>query len=570
MDFSIKLDPGTWQHYLAARYKGRMLLMNPLTNKASAFSMGERDDLDLHGLLPPVISSIDQQLQRNYRNFQSQPTDLDKYIFLASLQDRNEVLFYRMVYENLQEMMPIVYTPTVGEACQKFSLIYRKSRGLYIAHDQRHLMDKILSNFHCQTPSVIVVTDGERILGLGDQGAGGMGIAIGKLALYTLCGGISPYGTLPIMLDVGTDNQERIEDPLYLGLRQPRIRGDAYQEFIDQFVTAVQKRFPNVLLQWEDFLKANAIHQLDRFRDRLCTFNDDIQGTGAVILAAIYSGLRVTGGRMRDQRAVLLGGGASAKGIADLFVAALMEDGLTKTEARRRVWMVDTKGLITGARIRLEPFKATYARDLEELAGFQCADRSRVSLEEAIANVRPTILIGSSGATGRFTREVVELMASHSERPMVFPISNPTSRAECTAEQVIRWSNGRALVVTGSPFDPVDYQGKRYRIGQGNNAFIFPGVGLGVTFCRARRMTDGMFLDAAKALAGQVTREDLDECALVPDIRRIRDCSLAVALATVQRAMVEGLADNPPTESLETKLRAAMWTPEYLQIRYER
>ncbi len=569
MNFTIKVDPATWQHYISTPVKGKALLMDPFTNKGTAFTARERDELDLHGLLPPQVSTIEMQLERVYENFQAKSTALEKFIYMASLQDRNETLFFRLCHERIDEMMPIVYTPVVGEACQKYSHIYRRGRGLYIGYDQRDAIEKVLSNYHTRNPSVIVVTDGERILGLGDQGAGGMGIPIGKLCLYTLCAGISPYSTLPITLDVGTDNEERLRDPLYLGLRQKRVRGDEYQNFIDRFVTAVRRVYPNVLLQWEDFLKANAIKQLDRFRNQATTFNDDIQGTAAVVLSGIYGGLRVTGKSMRDQRLVFAGAGASAHGIAGLFVAALVEGGLSEEEARRRIWTVDTKGLVLSSRPGLEDFKAAYARGTDEVAAWKCTDRSRITLEEVVANAKPTILIGVSATPGTFSESVIRLMAKINERPLIFPLSNPTSKAECTAEEAIRWSDGRAVVATGSPFAPVTFNGKKSRIGQCNNSFIFPGVGLGVCVARATYISDGMFLASAKALADAVTAADLAESAVYPQLSRIRECSEAVATAVIRRAVAEGHADGSVLVNLDKTVRQAMWFPEYLPIRYE-
>jgi malate dehydrogenase (oxaloacetate-decarboxylating) len=540
-----------------------------LTNKGSAFTNQERDELDLHGLLPAVVSTMQQQLDRTYENYQAQTSNIGKFIYLTGLQDRNETLFYRLVYEHIDEMMPIVYTPVVGEACQKYSHIYRKARGLYVSYEHRDNIEKILRNSATTNPSVIVVTDGERILGLGDQGAGGMGIPIGKLCLYTLCAGVSPYSTLPITLDVGTDNEERLKDPLYLGLRHKRIRGDAYQEFIDRFVAAVQKVFPKVLLQWEDFLKGNAIRQLNRFRDKLCTFNDDIQGTAGVVTAGLFGALRITRKAMRDQRVMIAGAGASAQGISALIVTSFMEDGLSRDEAVRRIWTTDSKGLVTKDRPGLEDFKATYARPVEEVARYRCKNPSNITLAETISNAQPTILIGTSGTPGNFTEEVVRAMAKINERPIIFPLSNPTSKAECTAEQAIHWSEGRAIVATGSPFDPVFYNGKRHRIGQCNNSFVFPGIGLGLTVAQARRVSDGMFLDAAKALAAQVTEQDLAECAVYPELTRIRECSHSVACAIVKRAVREGYADGEILEHLEETIDRAMWFPSYLPVRYE-
>ncbi len=567
--WSVKTDPRTGKEYSAVHHTGRPVLLNPFTNKGTAFTAEERESLGISGLVPPAIFTIEEQLNRVYENYQAKGTSLERFIHLASLQDRNETLFFRLVHEHIDEMMPIVYTPVVGEACQNFSRIWRRARGLYISYEQRDEIEKILAN-HPRPPAVIVVTDGERILGLGDQGAGGMGIPIGKLCLYTLCAGIPPHLTLPIMLDVGTDNEDRLNDPLYVGLRHKRIRGKEYQDFVDRFVDAVQKVYPDALLQWEDFLKGNAIFQLNRFRDRLCTFNDDIQGTGGVVVAGVFSGLRITGQTMKDQRILFAGAGASAQGISDLLVSAILEEGLTLEEARERIWTVDSRGLVTKDRQGLEDFKATYARDVAELETYKCEDRSRVTLEETVWGAKPTILIGTSGTPGMFTQPVVSAMAELNDRPMVFPLSNPTSKSECTAEQAIQWSDGRAIVATGSPFDPVEHKGRQYRIGQGNNAFIFPGVGLGVWVGRAKRVTDGMFLAAAKALADQVTEADLAEVAVYPQLTRIRECSRAVACAVVRCAIEEGHADKDAQENLEERIEKAMWFPEYRQIRYER
>ena len=567
--FSIKVDTSTGQRYMAVSEKGRPLVLNPFTNKGTAFSHRERDELDINGLVPPAVCTIQQQLERTYESFSAKTSNIEKFIYLSSLQDRNETLFYRLVLEHIDEMLPIVYTPVVGEACQRYSHIYRRGRGLYIPYELRDRIENVLLNAGIANPSVIVVTDGERILGLGDQGAGGMGIPIGKLCLYTLCAGVSPYNTLPITLDVGTDNEERLNDPLYLGMRHRRVRGEAYQQFIDAFVAGVKRVFPQVVLQWEDFLKGNALHQLTRFRDQICTFNDDIQGTAAVVLSGLYGALRVTGQRMRDQRVVFAGAGASAQGISDLLVAAFMEDGLGREEAVRRIWTTDSKGLVSQDRPRLEDFKAAYARPVAELAGYACKDPTRVSLVETVKNARPTMLIGTSATPGIFDEAVVRAMARVSARPIVFPLSNPTSKAECTPEDALRWSEGRAIVATGSPFAPVVLDGKRHRVGQCNNAFVFPGVGLGLAISHARHVSDGMFLDAAKALATQVTPEDIASGAVYPEVTRIRDCSFAVACATIRKAVAEGHAHPEILETLEKTVERAMWFPEYLPMRFE-
>ena len=569
MEWSIEHDSVTGEEYIAVDMRGEPLLSDPFTNKSTAFTAAEREALGLDGLVPPAISTIDQQLARVYENYRVKQTPLERYIHLASLQDRNETLFFRLVHDHIAEMMPIVYTPVVGQACQQFSHIYRRPRGLYISYEQRDRIDAILAN-HARPPAVIVVTDGERILGLGDQGVGGMGIPTGKLSLYTACAGIPPYLTLPIMLDVGTGNQERLNDPLYLGLRHQRIRGAEYQDFIDRFVEAVMRVYPAAVLQWEDFLKANAITQLARFGDRLCTFNDDIQGTAAVVVAGLYAALRITGQAMRDQRVVLGGAGAAAQGIANLFVAALCDAGLSHEEARRRICTVDSRGLVTEARADMENFKAAYARPVADVASYVCRDPGHITLEETVRNFAPTILVGTSGTSGLFTEGVIRAMAAANDRPIVFPLSNPTSKSECTAEEAIRWSDGRAIVATGSPFDPVVYGGRTHRIGQGNNAFVFPGVGLGLWAGGVRRATNAMFLDAARALAQLVSQADLDQGAVYPELTRIRHCSHAVACAVIRRAVAEGHAAPEMLPGLEETVSRAMWFPAYRPIRYRR
>ena len=569
MKWSTEHDSVTGEEYIAVDTRGEPLLRDPFTNKSTAFTAAEREELGLDGLVPPAVSTMDQQLARVYENYRVKQTPLERYIHLASLQDRNETLFFRLLHDHIDEMMPIVYTPVVGEACQQFSHIYRHPRGLYISYEQRDRIDAILEN-HAPPPAVIVVTDGERILGLGDQGVGGMGIPTGKLSLYTACAGIPPYLTLPIMLDVGTDNQERLNDPLYLGLRHKRIRGGEYQDFIDRFVDAVMRVYPDAVLQWEDFLKGNAITQLARFRDRLCTFNDDIQGTAAVVVAGVYAALRMTGQAMRDQRVVLGGAGASAQGIANLLVSALRDAGLSGEEARQRICTVDSRGLVTEARAEMEDFKAAYARPVEEVATYACSDPAHITLEETIRNFEPTILIGTSGAAGLFTEAVVRAMAAVNDRPIVFPLSNPTSKSECTAAEAIRWSDGRAIVATGSPFAPVVHRGRTHRIGQGNNAFIFPGVGLGLWVGGVRRVTDAMFLDAAQALARLVSPADLAQGAVYPELTRIRDCSHAVACAVIRRAVAEGHAAPGILPGLEETVSRAMWFPRYRPVRYRR
>jgi malic enzyme len=567
MQWSVRTDKETGEEFIAVDKKGRPVLLNPFTNKGTAFTPLERDAFKLHGLIPPAVSTIDQQLDRTYTAFRAKPTDLEKYIYLTSLHDRNETLFFRLVHEHIDEMMPVVYTPVVGQACQEFSHIYRRARGLYISFDQRNNIESILANSP-YPPAVIVATDGERILGLGDQGSGGMGIPIGKLSLYTLCAGVPPYRTLPIMLDVGTDNQERLKDPLYLGLRHARIRGDDYQDFIDRFVAAVQRVFPGVLLQWEDLLKENAIRQLARFRDRICSFNDDIQGTAAVVLAGVEGALRITGQALKDQRILFAGAGASATGISHLLVEAMRQQGLSTSEARKRIWLVDSRALVTNARKGLEEYKRQFARDQNEVADYICQDPASVTLEEAVRNAKPTILIGTSGTPKMFTEPIVRSMAESNRRPVIFPLSNPTSKSECTPQDAIQWSDGRAIVATGSPFPPVIHNGTRFRIGQGNNAFVFPGVGLGIWLAKATKVTDGMLLEAARALSGHVTESDIQESAVYPELTRIRDCSLSVACAVIRKTASEGNAAAEIPSPLEENVKKAMWFPDYRPLRY--
>ena len=565
MDYTQKTDPKNGKPYLAVRKRGRELLLEPLTNKGTGFSREEREQLGLHGLLPTRISTMDEQLARAYGNNLAAGSPLGRYVHLATLQDRNEVLFFRLLHEHIEELMPIVYTPTVGEACQRFSHIYRQSRGVYIGYDQRGRIAEVLRNFPMKAPSVIVVTDGERILGLGDQGIGGMGIPIGKLCLYTLCAGLPPDTTLPIMLDVGTDNEELLKDPLYLGLRHKRVRGAEYQAFVDEFVAAVQQVHPRAVLQWEDFLKENALFQLERFREKLTSFNDDIQGTAAVTVAGLLASLRVSGGKLEDQRLLLGGAGASAQGIAALFVSSLMDGcGMSREAAHRRVFMVDSQGLVVADRPKLEGFKRDFARAAEEIDDWKVADRGKITLLEAIDNARPTLLVGTSATPGFFAEPIVRSMGRHNARPVIFPLSNPTSKAECTPADALAWTEGRAVVATGSPFAPVELGGRSHRIGQCNNSYIFPGVGLGAWVGKLTCITDEMFLDAARSLASNVTDEELAEGSLFPKLGRIREISADVACAVIRRAVQQGFADRRLLPNLEQRVRDAMWFPDYL------
>jgi malate dehydrogenase (oxaloacetate-decarboxylating) len=564
--FEIRRDPGTGEQYLQTPLTGRALLDQPLLNKGSAFPEDERREFGLTGLLPPGVSTPQVQLARIYGNYRQKTSNLERYIHLVSLQDRNETAFYRLLSEHLVEMMPIIYTPVVGEACQAYSRIYRRPRGLYISYPQRDAIDAALANLGSQDISIVVVTDGERILGLGDLGIGGMGIPIGKLSLYTVCAGIHPASTLPVILDVGTNNQELLNDPLYVGWRHERIRGAEYDAFVEAFVTALVKRLPRVLLQWEDFARHNAARLLERYRDRLCSFNDDIQGTGAVALAVAMAGAAAGGTRFADQRVVLLGAGSAAAGITRQLVTGMRSDGLTQEEARSRIWLVDAPGLVHSRQQDLDAFKSEYARPFEAVAGWAGAP-DHIPLLEVVKRVQPTILIGAAAQPQAFAEEIVREMARHVTRPMIFPLSNPTSKAEALPVDLINWTEGRALVATGSPFDDVVYRGRSVSIGQCNNAYIFPGVGLGVIAAQARRVTDAMFIAAARTLSDLAPVRRDPSLALVPPLREVREVAKRVAVAVAVQAQRDGVADPLPDDELTRRIDATMWTPEYLPYR---
>ncbi len=548
--------------------KGPTLLNTPLLNKGSAFSQAERHELGLVGLIPPYVATLDEQVIQAYQNYCRKTTDLERYIFLSSLQDRNETLFYRLVHEHIAEMTPIIYTPVVGIASQEYSHIFRRPRGVYIPYTQRDQIDTILQNTGIRDVRVIVVTDGERILGLGDLGVGGIGISIGKLALYTLCAGIHPATTLPIVLDVGTDNQRLLDDPLYLGWRHARIRGGDYDAFIGAFVSAVERQFPGVLLQWEDFSNRNAGPILERYRERLCTFNDDIQGTGAVTLAGLLAAVACSGSCLADQRIVLFGAGSAASGIAEQIVMTLVSEGLSEAAARSRIWLVDSRGLVHANRAGLDAFKQAYAQSHAPLGTWQVANVDRISLEDVVQHVRPTVLIGTAAQPGSFTEVVVRAMARHVERPIIFPLSNPTSQCEANPADLLAWTEGRALIATGSPFAHVAYDGVQRHIGQCNNAFIFPGVGLGVLASQAWSVTTEMFEAAARALSdGSPIRAD-PHAPLYPRLETIRDVSRHVALAVALEAQRVGLAAPTTAEILQQRIMDLMWMPQYAELRY--
>ena len=534
--------------------RGMALLRDPHLNKGTAFTEQERDALGLRGLLPPHICTMEDQVERVLENFRRSESSLSKYILLEALHDRNEALFFRVITENPDEMMPIIYTPTVGLACQQFGHIYRRPRGLFISAEDRGRIAQVMRNWPYREAAMIVVTDGERILGLGDLGANGMGIPIGKLALYTACAGLHPRRCLPVMLDTGSNNQSLLDDPLYLGIRRRRLAGEELDELVEEFIAATQQVFPGIVVQFEDFANHNAFRLLNEYRDRVCCFNDDIQGTASVTVSGIFSALRLTGQRMSEQTFLCLGAGEAATGISDLLCAAMVDDGLDAAAARRRCWMVDSKGLVVAARSGLASHKKPYAHEHAPVADFL----------GAVKALKPTAIIGVGATPGMFTREVIEEMTRLNERPIVFALSNPTSKSECSAEQAYAWSGGRALFASGSPFDPVTLPGgRRFVPRQGNNSYIFPGVGLGVVTVRATRVTDEMFMAAARTLAAHVSEQDLAQGSLYPPLNRVRDVSAHIAVAVGEVAFTRGLAEIERPADLLELMRSQMYEPRY-------
>jgi malate dehydrogenase (oxaloacetate-decarboxylating)(NADP+) len=529
------------------------LLHDPTLNKGTAFTEEERDKLALRGLLPPRIFTGEEQSKRILENFHNKTNDLEKYIYMVALQDRNETLFYRTVIDNVEEIMPIIYTPVVGKACQLFGHIWRRPRGLYLTINEKGNIADVLRNWPMKKVGIIVVTDGERILGLGDLGANGMGIPIGKLALYTVCAGVHPSLCLPITIDVGTNNEELLKDPLYIGLLRNRIRGDEYDELIDEFVWAVQDVFPGALIQFEDFSNFNAFRLLRKYQKKVCTFNDDIQGTASVTLAGIYSALRITDQKLTDQKILFQGAGEAGVGIANLIVSAMEAEGMSHDEAKRQCWLVDSKGLVVKSRENLQNHKLAYAHDHEFVP----------DLLSAVETLKPTILVGVSGQPQTFTQPIVEAVGEINEQPVIFALSNPTSKAECTAEQAYSWTNGRAIFASGSPFKPVTLDGKTYIPGQGNNAYVFPGVGLGAIECGTKHVTDEMFFAAAKALANEVTEDDLASGCIYPPLTQIRDVSAVIAAAVAEVAYERGLATVERPDNLLEYMKSRQYEPNY-------
>lgn len=534
----------------------------PLLNKGTAFSPEERTALRLRGLLPPYVTTIDEQIARLYGEFAAKGTDLEKHTFLRNVQDENETLFYALLLRHIREMTPIVYTPTVGEACQKFGKIFRRPRGLYFSYPNQDRIDEIFDNI-VEDIDVIVVTDGGRILGLGDQGAGGMGIPIGKLSLYSLCGGIDPARTLPILLDVGTNNQERLTDSRYLGWRHERITGDDYDQFVERFVRGAIKRFPKVLLQWEDFASDKADVLLRRYQNRLCTFNDDIQGTAASTVGTLLSAVTVTGEPLEEQTFVMLGAGSAGYGNYGLLVRCLVSKGLTEAQAKARIFVVDSQGLLHDGRSGLTGLKLHMLQPLRDLGDWDFDLNGKHTALEVVRNARPTAIIGATGQPGAFTKEIVQLMTQFAERPIFMPLSNPTSKSEAKPIDLLNWTGGKALIATGSPFDPVECNGRIHVISQANNVYIFPAVGLGVLAVHAVRVTEGMFLAAAQTLGEASPAKSDREAPLLPPLNQIRALAKKIALAVAKQARDEGLADRISDDEIEERIERRMWEPVY-------
>jgi malate dehydrogenase (oxaloacetate-decarboxylating) len=557
-------DEGAWRTSL----RGRQVLGDPRINKGTAFSDEERRDLGLIGLIPAGHMTLDQQAGRVYAQYLGMQTDLGRNVLLNEVSDRNEVLYYRLLADHLSEMLPVVYTPTVGRAIEHYSQEYRRPRGIYLSVDQPEVIAESLlaSGRSPDEVDLIVATDAGSILGIGDWGVGGMSIAVGKLAVYTAAAGIDPRRSLPVMLDVGTDRQSLLDDPMYIGNRHPRVPTGEYDAFLDKFVAAVQQVFPHALLHWEDMSPANARRLLDRYRDRLPSFNDDIQGTGSVNLAAVLAAVSATGIELPDHRIVIFGAGSAGTGIADQLSAALAVAGLPEEQARARFWAVDRRGLVVAGDPELTDGQRRYGRDPAEVADWRRDEQlGGIPLAEVVRRVHPTVLIGTSARAGAFSRDIVVDMALHADRPVIMPMSNPTELAEATPADLISWTGGRALVATGSPFPPVEYQGTRYIIGQANNALIFPGLGLGVIAAGATRITDGMLSAAAHAVAGLV--DSRAPGALLPEVDALRDTSLAVAAAVARAAAGEGVARTPLAGDVASQIRALMWQPAYRPVR---
>ena len=542
---------------------GYELLTNPSLNKGTAFSERERRDFGLHGLLPPHISTLDEQIERRLIAFRNLPDDLERYVFLRDLQDTNETLFFALLVANIEEMLPIVYTPTVGPGSQQFSRLFRRPRGYFLSVPLQDQITHILSHPRFDQVEVIVATDGERVLGLGDQGVGGMGIAIGKTALYTGCGGLHPSTTLPIFLDTGTDNEQLLNDPLYVGWRHPRVHGAQYDDFIDAFVSAVQARWPHVVLQWEDFAKNNALRLLERYRNRLCTFNDDVQGTAAAATGTLLAALQTTGLSITDQNICIFGAGSAGCGIANLLLRTMIESGLPELDARRHIFMIDANGLLVEGMSDLSPTQLPFVVSQADVLGWAGISDGRIGLLETIKNARPAALIGVSGQLGAFDESVVRAMADGSRRPIIFPLSNPSSCSEANPSDLYAWTEGRAIVGVGSPFPPIEVNGKLKSADQVNNSYIFPGIGLGAIACQARYISDGMLMTAAATLAAISRKSASADGNILPPVSALREVALEIAQAVAFKAQEEGLAVAIGKAALASRIRGKIWQPTY-------
>jgi malate dehydrogenase (oxaloacetate-decarboxylating) len=560
-NFSIKIDALTGEEYYEVYIRGQQLLRDPLLNKASAFTIEERMSLELDGLLRQGVGDLATQVERSLQNYERKPDDLERYIFLMGLLDRSEPLFYKLLCENLEEMVPIVYTPTVGQACLQLSQITRRYRGLYISPENISRIDQIFQSVHLPQVYLIVVTDGERILGLGDLGSDGMGIPIGKVALYVAAGGLHPACCLPISLDVGTNNERLLNDPLYLGYKHARLEGKPYEDFIEKFVLGVRRNFPNALLQWEDFAKHKAFKNLERYRERILSFNDDIQGTGATALAALLTAMRIKKSSLKKERFVIVGMGQAGTGIASCIRAMLKEEGLPDAEARSRIFAVDYQGLLIEDDPELERPQWPFSQPREDVAGWQLENAPKISLQDVVTNARPTVLVGVTAQRGLFSEQILAQVAKNTERPVILALSNPTSKTECTPEEVAKATGGRGLIATGSPFPPVEWEGRSIAVSQSNNMYIFPGMGLGALVAKAPKVTKEMFLAASKALSAMVTPEQEAQGVLLPPMKNIREVSFTVAMAVAKEARDSGLGRLLDDKELEKVIRKAQWEP---------
>jgi malate dehydrogenase (oxaloacetate-decarboxylating) len=568
MNATSEVQNSTQAAVVKTKLSGYDLLNNPRLNKGTSFTEEERNVFALHGLLPPHEGTLEDQLERRMKAFENQTTNFDRYSFMRDLQDTNETLFYSLITHNVETFLPVVYTPTVGEGCQRFSEIWRKPRGLFISYPNKARIDQMLSDARYDQVRCIVVSDGERILGLGDQGAGGMGIPIGKMALYTALAGIPPEHCLPILLDVGTDNEERLNDPIYIGWRNKRVRGQEYDDFVEAFVSAVKRRWPHILLQWEDFAGSNAARLLKKYRNRLCTFNDDIQGTAAVTTATILAAVRATGVPLKEQKICVFGFGSAGIGITNLLLSAMKEDGLSEQEAAKRFYGVDRYGLVVEGGKDVRPEQELYAKKKSDLKDWKLSNPAEISLEDVARNAGLTILIGVSGQAGAFSEAIVREMTKHTERPVIFPLSNPTSRTEAAPADLLKWTDGKALIGTGSPFAPAAWGGKTIHFAQTNNSYIFPGLALGILTSKAKHVSDAMIMASAKALAAQSPTQHDRNADLLPSLADSRKVSLLVAEAVGKQAIAEGIAGVADDKTFEKELHEYVWEPVY--VPYER